>query len=147
MRKRINRNIKDNIQKISNIDEDNKDDGDNKPMIQKARHDYEQALHILRHEGWVPTVRTCSSLEKRGLDVIWNDVNHFYVKQVSELKIKRQTQLIQWMDQLVKESLLRSFESSVGQKLLTEYKEKVKRGELTPYQSSQELISLYLKHS
>lgn len=124
-----------------------KDDGDNKPMIQKARHDYEQALHILRHEGWVPTVRTCSSLEKRGLDVIWNDVNHFYVKQVSELKIKRQTQLIQWMDQLVKESLLRSFESSVGQKLLTEYKEKVKRGELTPYQSSQELISLYLKHS
>jgi LAO/AO transport system kinase len=124
-----------------------KDDGDNKILIQKARHDYEQALHILRHEGWTPRVRTCSAVEKTGIDTIWNDINHFYTDQTQQLKDKRQTQLIQWMDQLVKESLLKSFASSVGLKTIESYKEKVRNGELTPYQSSQELLKLFMKHS
>lgn len=124
-----------------------KDDGDNKILIQKARHDYEQALHILRHEGWTPRVRTCSAVEKTGIDTIWSDINHFYDDQSSELKERRQTQLIQWMDQLVKESLLKSFLSSVGADTLESYKEKVRAGELTPYQSSQELLKIFKMHS
>lgn len=124
-----------------------KDDGDNKILIQKARHDYEQALHILRHEGWTPRVRTCSAVEKTGIDTIWSDINHFYDDQSSKLKERRQTQLIQWMDQLVKESLLKSFLSSVGADTLESYKEKVRAGELTPYQSSQELLKIFKMHS
>lgn len=124
-----------------------KDDGDNKVLIQKARHDYEQALHILRHEGWTPRVRTCSALEKRGLDTIWSDINHFYDDQKKQLTTKRQVQLIQWMDQLVKESLIKNFINEVGTETIEAFKEKVRTGELTPYQTSQELLSLYRRHS
>lgn len=92
-------------------------------------------------------MRTCSAVEKTGIDTIWSDINHFYDDQSSELKERRQHQLIQWMDQLVKESLLKSFLSSVGASTLESYKEKVKAGELTPYQSSQELLKIFKTHS
>ncbi len=124
-----------------------KDDGDNKPMIQKARHDYEQALHILRHEGWIPTVRTCSSIEKRGLNTIWADVNTYYEKQEKELTSKRQNQLIQWMDQLLKEALIHSFETVVGSEIIKSHQKKIRDGAITPYQSSQELLKLFRSQS
>ena len=124
-----------------------KDDGDNKVMIQKARHDYEQALHILRHEGWTPTVRTCSALAKTGIDTIWKDILHFYQDQSTQLLEKKQHQLIQWMEQLLKEALLKEFLTQVGTQTLEAHKKKVKNGEETPYQSTQELLKLFRSHS
>ncbi len=122
-----------------------KDDGDNKLLIQKARHDYEQALHILRHEGWTPRVRTCSAIEKTGIDTIWSDINHFYDDQDNQIKNKRQSQLIQWMDQLVKDSLIQNFMSAVGIDQINKFREHVKSGKITPYQASQELLKLFTK--
>lgn len=120
-----------------------KDDGDNKPLIQKARHDYEQALHILRHEGWRPTVKTCSALENKGIDVIWKDVETFYKGQAETLKGKREGQLVQWLDQLIEEELLKDFRRRIGTKALNQYSKKVQQHELTPYQSALELLKKY----
>lgn len=124
-----------------------KDDGDNRVMIQKARHDYEQALHILRHDGWSPKVKTCSALEKTGIDSIWADVLLFYKDQSSELTEKRQDQSVHWMEQLVREALLKDFQDQVGKKILDEYRSRVKKGETTPYQSTQELLKQFKSHS
>lgn len=117
-----------------------KDDGDNKPLIQKARHDYQQALHILRHEGWIPKVRSCSAVERTGLAEIWTDVLGFFDSQKSEIVDKRKVQQIHWMEELIKEQLLKNFQESVGAKAIDDMKKQLIAGKLTPMQAVRTLV-------
>jgi LAO/AO transport system kinase len=120
-----------------------KDDGDNKPLIKKARHDYQQALHILRHDGWMPSVMTCSALEKTGLKEIWDDILKFYKTKAAELPAKRSRQQIQWMEQLLREALLKDFQDTVGESAIQDFRSRVKNDELTPFQAAQQLLKLF----
>ena len=51
----------------------NKADGDNRRRAERARHDYESALHLFpaSADGWTPRVLTCSALEREGVAEIW----------------------------------------------------------------------------
>src|SRR5512140_2162826 len=54
----------------------NKADGDNRARADRARHEYESALHLFpaSADGWTPRVMTCSALTHDGVAEVWSAV-------------------------------------------------------------------------
>jgi LAO/AO transport system kinase len=120
-----------------------KDDGENHMIIQKAKHDYERALHILRHEGWIPPVLSCSALSKTGLPEIQTVIENYFTEQKSLIKIKRDRQGLDWMWQLINDGLKEKFLSQVGTKEFTKIETEVLSHFLTPPQAAKRLLAKY----
>lgn len=57
----------------------NKADGDNVPAATRAKSEYKKALHLFppKESNWTPQVKTCSSLERQGLEEIWQMMTQF----------------------------------------------------------------------
>lgn len=122
-----------------------KDDGENHRIIQKAKHDYERALHILRHEGWIPPVLSCSALTKNGLTEILDSLHDFFQTQKEDIVHKRDRQGLDWMWQLIHEGLKQSFLDSLSETDLTEASKKILQHNETPPVVAEKLLAFYLK--
>lgn len=117
-----------------------KDDGENKKIIEKAKHDYERALHILRHEGWMPPVLSCSSLTKSGLPEAHRIIEAYFHDQAALIKAKRDHQGLDWMWQLILDGLKDRFFSEVGHDELKKIEAEVLSQKLTPPQAAASLL-------
>ena len=117
-----------------------KDDGENHLIIQKAKHDYERALHILRHEGWIPPVVSCSALTKAGLPEIQTLIESYFKDQLGLIKAKRDKQGLNWMWQLINDGLKEKFLSQVSPQELKKIETQVLAQGLTPPQAAQILL-------
>lgn len=120
-----------------------KDDGSNRELIAKARHDYKQALHILRHQGWNPPVLSCSSVTKTGLSDIEQKIDEYYKSQKSEIENKRSKQGINWMWQLVFDGLKDEFHQLVPSDFIKKIQDEVTHSKKTSVQASSELLSKF----
>lgn len=120
-----------------------KDDGDNQKLISKAKHDYKQALHILRHQGWVPPVLSSSVVTKSGLKEILQTIEDFYTKEAQQIREKRTRQGLDWMWQLVFDGLKDEFNKFVPQQLIKDAEKRVTDSTQTPVQASLELLQLF----
>lgn len=120
-----------------------KDDGENHQIIQKAKHDYERALHILRHEGWIPPVVSCSALTKTGLPEIQTVIESYFKDQQGLVKAKRDKQGLDWMWQLINDGLKEKFLSQVSLQELKKIENQVLLQGLTPPQAAQLLLCKY----
>lgn len=120
-----------------------KDDGENQKLIAKARHDYRQALHILRHEGWTPPVLSCSALNKTGLNEILDKIHSYYIEQTTEIAKKRSEQGLSWMWQLVYEGLKEEFFKKVTQEEISKVEQRVLSSQETSVQASLKLLELF----
>jgi LAO/AO transport system kinase len=91
----------------------NKSDGDNVMRAEIARREYETALHMLMPNGpnWSPQVLTCSSLEHRGIDKIWETIldHRSKLTESGEMAQKRKHQALDWMSFLLDEGLRQWF--------------------------------------
>lgn len=121
-----------------------KDDGDQKSIIQKAKHDYEQALHILRHDGWIPPVLSCSAITKNGLPEILKVIDSYFNDQKKLIDNKRNKQGLDWMWQLIHEGLGDLFKASIQDKNLKEGEDKILSQKETPPQVAKRLLDLFL---
>ncbi|MBW1635046.1 MAG: methylmalonyl Co-A mutase-associated GTPase MeaB [Deltaproteobacteria bacterium] len=87
----------------------NKADGDNITRAEVARKEYETALHMLMpaSPNWTVPVLTCSSIENRGIDRIWETVlaHKTALTKTGEMAEKRKTQALDWMSFLLEEGL------------------------------------------
>lgn len=94
----------------------NKADSDNLLRAEIARKEYETALHMLvaNSPNWSPPVLTCSALEGKGIDKIWETIlDHRDKLTVSgEMAEKRKTQALDWMAFLIDEGLRHWFYTS-----------------------------------
>ena len=73
--------IKRGILEVSDLVIVNKADGDNLPQAKIAKHDYENALSVLKAKSsWPPKVLLCSSLEKTGFEAIEETIQEYYSK-------------------------------------------------------------------
>lgn len=117
-----------------------KDDGENHQIIQKAKHDYERALHILRHEGWIPPVLSCSALTKSGLPEIQTVIESYFKDQQALIKAKRDKQGLDWMWQLINDGLKERFLSQVSPQEFKKIESEVLSQGLTPPQAAQLLL-------
>ncbi|HSO18397.1 MAG TPA: methylmalonyl Co-A mutase-associated GTPase MeaB, partial [Desulfosarcina sp.] len=77
----------------------NKADGDNIRRAEMARKEYETALHLLMPASphWSPPVMTCSAIEMKGIDGIWNTILDHREKMTAagEIADKRKRQSLE----------------------------------------------------
>lgn len=119
-----------------------KDDGDQRQIIQKAKHDYHQALQILRHEGTIPEVLTCSSYTKSGLPEIETFIEKYFEVQQKFILDKRIKQGKEWMWNLINEGLKDTFIHLVGEEKIIDIEKKVLEKKMTPVEASKKLLNL-----
>ena len=120
-----------------------KDDGDQEKIIQKAKHDYEKALHILRHEGWHPPVLSCSSITKKGFPEIQQVIVSYFNDQRKLIDEKRNKQGLNWMWQLINEGLKNSFHEKVGEKEISKIESEILAQKMTSPEAAQKLLKLF----
>lgn len=123
----------------------NKADGDNLEKAENAKKDYENAIHYLPPESgsWEPVVTLCSSLEKRGIDTIWDIILLYRKKmeQTGEMEKKRKKQSIDWMWQLIENKLKDEFlKKPAIKKELNEIFADIEEGKITPTSALERLF-------
>jgi LAO/AO transport system kinase len=93
----------------------NKADGDGRALADRARHDYERALSLLRplSPSWKPRVLAASGLTGAGVDATWQMVlaQRDALRATGEAAARRREQTRAWMWSLVDEGLARAFRS------------------------------------
>jgi len=129
----------------------NKADGDNLQKAKRAKHEYENALHLFppTDSGWVPVVDICSSLTKQGIENVWKIVNDYkyLTEQNGYSRRKRQEQEIKIMYETIKESFRNNFDNNLSvKKLIPSFEDKVLKGEISSYKAAQELLSTYFRN-
>lgn len=126
----------------------NKADGENKLASQKAKTEYQNALHLFpaSDSGWQPQVTTCSAIEKEGLKEIWELIKHFetLTKKNEYFHTNRRKQNLHWMQEVIKYELGNLFlrHPQVISKL-PDLEKKVLEGELPALNAAKELLSIY----
>jgi GTPase len=98
--------IKRGILELADLIAINKADGDNRPAAERARAEFESALHILRPAGddqWTPKVVTSSAITGDGLDEIHNIIveHRRLMESNGQLEATRRGQALHWMWSLV----------------------------------------------
>jgi LAO/AO transport system kinase len=128
----------------------NKADGENIPMAQKAKVNYETALHLfpLAEKNWSPKVLLASSTVNYGLEEVW-DLVQGYVDQMKAngfWESNRASQRLNWLDDQIRFLLGQAFlKDPEIQKMLEDRKPKVQKGELNPSTLAKSLIQLFFQ--
>ena len=108
--------IKKGIMEMADMVVINKADGDNIRMSEKARIQYQNALHIFpqSESGWTPVVSTASAIKNIGIDKVWTEITKFkkLVTDNGYFEKNRNHQQIQWMYNNINEELKHLFYGS-----------------------------------
>ncbi len=128
----------------------NKADGDNIKRAKLAKTEFNRALHLFpaKKSGWVPTVSTCSSYTKEGIDGVWNTISD-YLKLTEGngyFEEKRSSQNHYWMLETINERLKNDFFNHPEiATLLEENKKAVQNNEISPFAAASILLEHYFK--
>jgi len=128
----------------------NKADGDNINKAKLAKTEFNRALHLFpaKNSGWTPTVATCSSLTKEGIDTVWQTISDYFelVKANYYFEEKRKEQNQYWMMETINEQLKSNFYNHPEIiKLLEENKKAVQNDKISPFAAAQILLKNYFK--
>lgn len=128
----------------------NKADGDNINKAKLAKTEFNRALHLFpaKNSGWIPTVGTCSSITKDGIDDVWKTISDYLelTKSNNYFDDKRKNQNQYWMMETINEQLKNNFYNDPEIiKLLEENKKAVSTNKKSPFTAALELLSVYFK--
>lgn len=126
----------------------NKADGDNVQRAQRARSEYEMALHLfpVPEDGWHPRVLTCSALTRSGIIEIWETV----LEKETQMTVsgwreeRRRSQALAWMRESVSAGLEELFraDARVSQHLGAMERD-VRAGRVSPARAARQLLQLF----
>jgi LAO/AO transport system kinase len=95
-----------------------KADGDNKKFCERAKREYENALHLFppSESGWYPTVMTSSSVANEGLEQIWKTIGNYqdHMNKTGNFFKNRQKQNVEWMHDIIVYALKQKFYTADG---------------------------------
>ena len=122
-----------------------KADGNNRDAAQRARLEYQNALHLFppTGTGWFPPVLTCSALTNQGITDLWAMIleHRNLTTQNGHHDQRRQEQQLTWFRTYLRQRLEHQFFAQSGMKTrLSELEERVKKGELLPVQAVERLF-------
>jgi LAO/AO transport system kinase len=128
----------------------NKADGDNIQRAKLAKTEFNRALHLFpaKKSGWMPTVSTCSSYTKEGIENVWKTISDYFelTKTNHFFEEKRQDQNQYWMMETINEQLKNHFYTHPEIiNLLDKKKKAVSSNEISPFSAALELLSTYFK--
>jgi LAO/AO transport system kinase len=125
-----------------------KADGSNVDKAEMARIEYKNALHLFPRSPskWTPGVLTCSSLENKGINEVWETISDY----VSITKCngwfweRRREQAITRMHETILDALKHSFYDHPAVKaMLPELEKQLREGEITSYKPASILLEKY----
>ena len=103
--------IKRGLMEMADLVAINKADGDNKVPAERACALYRNALRLMHpaDSPWTPPVLTCSAALNTGIDSIWSQVlkHRARFEPTGWFEQRRRAQMVQWMSDLVNESIQR----------------------------------------
>lgn len=139
--------MKKGIFEIADLIVVNKADGANKTRAEATRAEFERVLNFLTPatEGWSPLVLAASSLEKSGIERVWDGVGSYFatVEAHGQLAARRGQQALDWWRSLVEQELRTRFLSrpEVARKS-REIETGILSGNLAPSLAAEELLAL-----
>jgi LAO/AO transport system kinase len=127
----------------------NKADGDLLAAAQRAKADYQAALHLLRpaSAAWTPEVMTCSALHEEGIAAVWQAIcrQRQALEQAGELVARRARQARRWLWAEIEAGLLDALGADpASRRLLAELESEVESGRLLPPQAARRLVHRFL---
>ncbi|MPQ47579.1 methylmalonyl Co-A mutase-associated GTPase MeaB [Marinifilum sp. N1E240] len=140
--------IKRGIMEMADAISINKADGNNVHKAQLARVQFENALHLFPQSpsGWTPKVLTCSSLEKTGIDTIWDNILEYcsHTQQNGYFEQRRSEQAKYWMYETINEQLKDGFyQQHLVKEQIPEFEEKVLNDEMSSFVAAYKLLDAY----
>ena len=140
--------IKRGIMEMADAITINKADGSNVEKASQARVQYLNALHLFppTESGWKPKVLTCSAIEKKGIDKIWDTITEYldFVKTNGYFQHKRNEQSKYWMYETINDQLKGNFYHNKEIKRMTEeFEQKVLKEEISSFVAARDLLDHY----
>jgi len=126
----------------------NKADGDNLKKAQRAKTEYQNALHLYppTESGWVPKVGTCSAMTHEGIEEVWDTIKQYesLTKSNGFFEQKRQEQKLMLMFDAIDQKLKNDFYLNKTMKAaLDAVREEVLSDKISSYVAAQRLVALY----
>jgi LAO/AO transport system kinase len=126
----------------------NKADGDNRKRAERARQDYESALHLFpaAADGWNPRAVTCSAHTREGIAAIWQiiDEHKVLMRENGWFERHRNEQALEWM----RDALLYGLEQELRRDeaitdRLAVMEQHVIEGRLSPFRAAHDLLAAF----
>jgi len=122
-----------------------KADGDNRAAAERARLEYQNALHLFppAPSGWSPPVLTCSATENQGIDAIWAVISQHQDQLIQNgyRDRNRQMQNLDWLRSYLRQQLEARFYQQPGiRERLAAAEAQVRAGTLLPVQAVEQLL-------
>lgn len=130
----------------------NKAEGDNIKRAQRAKTDFERALHLYppKENNWTPKVLTCSSIENTGITEIWEMIGEYHTlnKKNGFFSRQRKDQNKFWFYQTV-ESLIKQqfYQDATIKEAITPLLQSVEKNTISPFRAAEKLLQVYRKRS
>ncbi len=142
--------IKRGIMEMADMIAITKADGDNKKRAERALADFKNALHLFppNENGWIPTARSCSAYDRKGISEIWTVIQEFIVHTRGNgwFDKNRNAQARSWMHQTIEEKLKDSFYQDIKiAEMLKDMEQKVINRKYSPFTAAQEILDIYYK--
>ncbi|GAB3340764.1 methylmalonyl Co-A mutase-associated GTPase MeaB [Larkinella ripae] len=124
-----------------------KADGDNETAAERARVEYQNALHLFTAapSRWTPPVLTCSALRNRGIADLWTIVtdHQTLLTQNGYRDQNRQQQNLDWFHSTIRQQLESRFYQESGRKeQIVNLETAVRNGELLPLQAARQILAV-----
>jgi LAO/AO transport system kinase len=127
-----------------------KADGNNRLIAEGAKVEFQTALHLFPppSSGWIPNVCTCSSVENKGIEEIWQTISEYVriTKLSGYFDERRKQQAVIRMHDTILENLKSSFYNSDEiKRMSTEIENQLTEGTITSYKAAWNLLNKYFK--
>jgi GTPase len=126
----------------------NKADGDNRRRAERARREYESALHLFpaAADGWNPRVITCSALNQEDVREMWQIIleHRAHMEATAWFERRRREQALEWMKDALLYGLEEEFRrDAVVNGRLSGMQQDVLEGRVSPFRAARELLALF----
>ena len=142
--------IKRGIMEMADMMVITKADGENIHKAQLAKAQYQNALHLfpLPESQWRAKVFTCSSVDKVGLEEVWNGVEEYldHIEANGYFQANRNRQNKYWMYETINETLKNAFYRNPEiEGRIAEVEQRVLGAKLSSFIAAKELLDIYFK--
>jgi LAO/AO transport system kinase len=139
--------IKRGLLELADVIAVNKADGATRAAAELAARQYTIALKsIAGHDREMPDVLTCSALDHRGVDAVWEAVERRYLQSQSsgELGARRQRQSLRWLWAIVEDRLRQSVRTHPGVAAIRDQLETgVLEGTIPPEAAARQILQAF----